>query len=59
MRAQEGALLSDARDVTLRDVHLEVANVPAVRAHNVSGLSMDNVTGVGPFDPPTGHLGDL
>ena len=59
MRAHEGALLSDARDITMRDVHLEVANVPAVRAHNVTRLTMNNVTGVGPFDPPTGHMGDL
>ena len=59
MRATRGALLSDANDVTLRNVHLEVDEVPAVHAHNVSNLKAENVSGTGPFDQPTGHMGDL
>ncbi|MGB7158857.1 MAG: glycoside hydrolase family 28 protein [Tepidisphaeraceae bacterium] len=59
MRARQGALISDAKDVTLRNVHLDVGEVPAVHAHNVTNLKMDNVTGTGPFDTPTGHMGDL
>ena len=59
MRAQRGALLSDAKDVTLRNVALDVQHVPAVQAHNIANLKMENVTGSGPFDQPTGHMGDL
>ncbi|HEV2293086.1 MAG TPA: glycoside hydrolase family 28 protein [Tepidisphaeraceae bacterium] len=59
MRSARGALLSDARDVTLRNLHLQVDEVPAVHAHNVANLMMQNVTATGPFDPPTGHMGDL
>jgi DNA sulfur modification protein DndE len=59
MKAKGGVLLSDAKDVTLRNVHLTVDEVPVVHAHNVANLKMDNVTGIGPFDTPTGHMGDL
>ena len=59
MRAQRGAMLSDAKDVTLRNVVLDVGEVPAVYAHNIANLKMENVTGTGPFDQPTGHMGDL
>jgi polygalacturonase len=59
IKAQRGVLLSDAKDVTLRDVHLDVDEVPAVQCHNVRNVSMDNVNGTGPFDKPTGHMGNL
>jgi polygalacturonase len=59
MRADRGALLSDAKDVTMRNVHLAVGEVPAVHAHNVANLKMDNVVGTGPFDQPKGHMGNL
>lgn len=59
IKAQRGALLSDVKDVTLRNFHLQVDEVPAVQAHNVANLKMENVTGTGPFDTPTGHMGDL
>jgi hypothetical protein len=43
----------------MRNVALEVSQVPALHVHNVTNLRMKNVAGIGPFDPPTGHMGDL
>lgn len=44
-RAQWGVQLQDARDITLRDVQLEVENLPALRAHDVENLTLVNFAG--------------
>lgn len=59
MRAEHGALVQDACDVTLRDVQLAVAKSPALQCHNVSNLRLDNVSGDGPVETPQGIVGDL
>ena len=43
--AQIGVQLQDARDITLRDVQIEVETLPALRAHDVENLSLMNFTG--------------
>lgn len=59
MRAEHGVVVQDARDVTLRDVQLEVTRPPVVQAHNVTNLRLDHVSGAGPVETPAGLVGDL
>jgi polygalacturonase len=59
MRAEHGAVIHDARDITLGDVRLSVAKSPAWECHNVSNLRLENVSGFGPVETPRGIVGDL
>lgn len=60
IRSKSGVVISDARDISLSRVRLTIDDFPAVQAHNVTNLCMNDVAGVGPTEPLDGHLvGDL
>ena len=53
LTAATGASLSEAADVTLRDVHIHAAKGPAFAAANVTGLVLDHVDTESPGAAPT------
>jgi DNA sulfur modification protein DndE len=60
IRAKSGILLTDARDIALNRVRLNIDEFPSLQAHNVRGLRAEDVNAEGPTEPLTGErVGDL
>jgi polygalacturonase len=43
LTAREGVYITEAQEITLRDVHVETPDNPAIRCHNAVGLCMEQV----------------
>jgi polygalacturonase len=59
IKAKRGAMLDDAKDITLSGVRLDIAEGPAMQCRNVTGLRTDRLDTTGPAEPITERVGDL
>jgi DNA sulfur modification protein DndE len=46
IRAEEGAYLTEAKNISLRGVQVQAAKVPVLNAHNITNLTLERVDGV-------------
>jgi polygalacturonase len=59
IQANRGAMLDDAKDITLSGVRLEVREGPAMQCRNVTGLRTDRLDTTAPAERITERVGDL
>jgi polygalacturonase len=59
IKSRRGAMLDDAKDISLSSVRLDVAEGPAIQCHNVRGLKMEGFDSTGPAEPINERVGDL
>jgi polygalacturonase len=59
IRATKGAILTDARNITIESSRIDAAEGPALQCHNVSNLKIDQLDAFSPPEEIRGKVGDL